>query len=72
TKPGEHLGSIPGIVPTPIGEQKGCVFQNRCPYVFKDCASADVNLTPIASGSAYRCLLDPHTCRENMKESQSR
>ncbi|MGD8992508.1 MAG: ABC transporter ATP-binding protein, partial [Desulfobacterales bacterium] len=44
TTPGEHLGSIPGIVPTPIGEQKGCVFQNRCPYVFKDCASADVNL----------------------------
>ena len=72
TKPGEHLGSIPGIVPTPIGEQTGCVFQNRCAYVLGDCTSAEVTLTQIAAGRAYRCLLSPKVCQKNMSESQSR
>lgn len=72
TKPGEHLGSIPGIVPTPIGEQTGCVFQNRCAYVFNDCTSANVRLTQIADGSAYRCLLSPEVCQKNMRISQSK
>jgi peptide/nickel transport system ATP-binding protein len=71
TKPGEHLGSIPGIVPTPIGEQSGCVFQNRCAYVFGDCTSAEVGLTQIEAGQAYRCLLSPKDCQKNMSESQS-
>ena len=71
TKPGEHLGSIPGIVPTPIGEQTGCVFQNRCTHVFGDCTSANVGLNQISVGRAYRCLLSPEVCRHNMNESQS-
>ena len=71
TKPGKHLGSIPGIVPTPIGEQMGCVFQNRCPYVFRDCTSAEVALNQISKERAYRCLLSPKVCRQNMNESQS-
>jgi peptide/nickel transport system ATP-binding protein len=67
TNPGEQLGSIPGMVPTPIGEQTGCVFQNRCDYVFKNCQSTDVDLREVAAGRAYRCLLSPDVCRENMK-----
>jgi peptide/nickel transport system ATP-binding protein len=59
TKPGEYLGSIPGMVPTPIGEQTGCVFQNRCAYVFGDCTSAEVGFTRISAGREYRCLLAP-------------
>ncbi|MCQ3823000.1 ABC transporter ATP-binding protein, partial [Streptococcus agalactiae] len=30
TKPGEALGSIPGLVPSLVGEQQGCAFRNRC------------------------------------------
>ncbi len=72
TEPGEHLGSIPGIVPTPIGQQTGCVFQNRCAYVFADCTSAEVGLIQISAGREYRCLLDPRTCQQNMNRGQSR
>jgi peptide/nickel transport system ATP-binding protein len=71
TKPGEYLGSIPGMVPTPIGEQTGCVFQNRCAYVFGDCTSAEVGFTRISAGREYRCLLAPEVCRQNMNESQT-
>ncbi len=66
TNPGAHLGSIPGMVPTPIGEQIGCVFQNRCDHVFDDCMSTEVGLTQISTARAYRCLLNPETCRKNM------
>jgi peptide/nickel transport system ATP-binding protein len=68
TKPGAHLGSIPGMVPTPIGEQTGCVFQNRCDYVFDDCQSTAVGLTQVSAGRGYRCLLNPEVCRKNMNE----
>lgn len=59
TKPGEHLGSIPGLVPNMIGDMSGCAFRNRCPEVMAGCATADVGLNQIAPGQAYRCLLRP-------------
>lgn len=68
TNPGAHLGSIPGMVPTPIGTQTGCVFQNRCDYAHDDCQSVAVGLTRISAGRAYRCLLNPEVCRKNMNE----
>ncbi len=70
TKPGAHLGSIPGMVPTPIGQQIGCVFQNRCQYVMNQCQSTRVGVTQISAGREYRCLLDPETCRENMNKGK--
>jgi peptide/nickel transport system ATP-binding protein len=27
-----RLGSIPGLVPSLIGDPQGCAFRNRCPY----------------------------------------
>ena len=70
TKPGEHLGSIPGLVPTPIGELTGCTFRNRCQYAFADCAGQDVGLREIAPGRAYRCLLSPKVCAENAAKNE--
>ena len=67
TSPGDHLGSIPGMVPTPIGNQIGCVFQNRCKYVFDDCLTTAVGLTEISAGRGFRCLLDAEKCRKNRK-----
>jgi peptide/nickel transport system ATP-binding protein len=66
TRHGERLGSIPGMVPTPIGILTGCTFRNRCPYVFETCATKEVTLQPISEGRAYRCLLDPETCAGNV------
>ncbi len=66
TRRGEHLGSIPGMVPTPIGDLKGCIFRNRCDYVFNDCAVSDVGLRTVAKDRAYRCLLSPEICAQNL------
>jgi peptide/nickel transport system ATP-binding protein len=40
TPPGERLGSIPGIVPSLIGEVRGCAFRDRCAFAFAPCAEA--------------------------------
>ena len=63
--PGEHLGSIPGMVPTPIGQQIGCVFQNRCEYAHQDCKTSEVQRIQISAGREYRCVLTPEVCRKN-------
>jgi len=55
TKPGEKLGSIPGIVPTPIGELWGCSFRNRCSLAELECASKDLKLTKVSDQRVFRC-----------------
>jgi len=71
TMPGEHLGSISGMVPTPIGEQHGCVFRNRCTYAFDDCSAGPVDLREVSNGRTYRCLLSPEVCAQNLAGGQS-
>jgi len=69
TLPGKHLGSIPGIVPTPIGDLKGCMFRNRCSYVMPECAAArNIDLIEIAPYRGYRCLLSPEASSQKYKE----
>ena len=67
TRPGRKLGSIPGIVPTPIGELRGCSFRNRCYAAGPQCAKEDVSLREISPGRAYRCLLSPEACAVDIK-----
>jgi len=57
TKPGHELGSIPGIVPTPIGDLWGCPFRNRCFLARERCKAKNIDLIEIASGRSYRCVL---------------
>jgi peptide/nickel transport system ATP-binding protein len=59
TERGAHLGSIPGIVPSMIGDIQGCHFRDRCPHAWADCAKADVDLRVIDPLRAYRCLMSP-------------
>jgi peptide/nickel transport system ATP-binding protein len=66
TTSGEHLGSIPGVVPTPIGKIDGCIYRNRCPHTFTDCATETVALKTISDGRGYRCLLSAEQCRKNL------
>ncbi|HYB56134.1 MAG TPA: ABC transporter ATP-binding protein, partial [Alphaproteobacteria bacterium] len=66
---GEHLGSIPGMVPSLIGELRGCAFRNRCGHTFERCAVESVALREIAPGRAYRCLLSAEACARNALEA---
>ena len=56
TKPGEHLGSIPGIVPTLVGDLQGCAFADRCTYARVDCQQ-DVREKRLGEGRYFRCVL---------------
>ena len=58
TARGAALGSIPGMVPSLIGEVSGCLFRNRCQFAERRCADGDVALREIGPGRAYRCILD--------------
>ncbi len=56
TKPGEHLGSIPGIVPTLVGDLQGCAFGDRCAHV-RDICRQDVSENQLGPGRHFRCIL---------------
>jgi peptide/nickel transport system ATP-binding protein len=60
TRPGEPLGSIPGMVPSLIGRFTGCRFADRCSLVTDVCRSDDIALRDATDATqAYRCILDP-------------
>ena len=67
TNAGEHLGSIPGIVPTLVGELKGCMFRERCPLTHSGCL-AEPKDRELAPGRAYQCNLAP----DHLGQVQSR
>ena len=67
TRPGQKLGSIPGMVPTPIGDLRGCSFRNRCYAAGPQCAREEVSLREVSPGRAYRCLLSPEACAVDKK-----
>jgi peptide/nickel transport system ATP-binding protein len=55
--PGAPLGTIPGLVPPPIGELAGCQFRNRCRQAESACASTDFPLKRIHEEASLRCRL---------------
>ena len=63
-----RLGSIPGLVPSLIGEIKGCSFRNRCDQAQSACAQADLALREASPGHFYRCLLDAEASRTKIAE----
>ena len=54
----KRLGSIPGIVPTPIGLIKGCTFRTRCSQAIKKCAEETTTLVEISQHRQVRCNLN--------------
>ncbi len=58
TARGAHLGSIPGLVPSLIGDLSGCMFRDRCEYARPECAQFD-RLRDQGAGRAYRCIMTP-------------
>jgi len=53
---GERLNAIPGIVPSLIGPQQGCVFAPRCVNASSQCRVDDISSTPRDGDGWYRCL----------------
>ena len=53
---GSRLGSIPGMVPSLVGELAGCSFRDRCGFSRAGC-EADVALSVDGAGHARRCIL---------------
>ena len=57
TRRGEKLGTIPGMVPSLIGEMRGCRFAGRCPHVVAACRESEVPLEPGgAPDHLVRCI----------------
>jgi peptide/nickel transport system ATP-binding protein len=54
---GEMLGSIPGRVPSLVGQINGCAFADRCDYVFDDCRRSSIPLVALTPAVSSRCLL---------------
>jgi len=62
TKRGSPLGSIPGMVPSLIGEFTGCRFADRCDMASDACRQSDIPLSdPKGKTQAYRCIHDAKT-----------
>src|SRR6056297_1390645 len=54
TERGSRLGTIPGIVPSLIGDIRGCAFRTRCPHALPACHEA----IPLRgeAGHKFRCI----------------
>jgi peptide/nickel transport system ATP-binding protein len=57
TVPGGKLGTIPGVVPSLIGEMKGCAFKDRCEYAQSRC-SETIPLHQTPQGQQWRCIMN--------------
>ena len=57
TPPGGRLGTIPGVVPSLVGELAGCAFRHRCEFAQPVCAQ-DVPVLGSSAGQHWRCILE--------------
>jgi peptide/nickel transport system ATP-binding protein len=63
-----RLGSIPGIVPSLVGDMEGCLFRNRCASIRPECEKgAEIPLNMLSEGRGYRCVMSVEEC---MKRAQ--
>ncbi|WP_413204252.1 ABC transporter ATP-binding protein [Rhodospirillum sp. A1_3_36] len=63
TRPGDHLGSIPGIVPSLVGKVEGCAFRGRCAEAQEACAGP----IPIHDQDGHH-----HSCVHAQAQTQGR
>src|SRR5690606_32443967 len=57
TVPGGRLGVIPGVVPSLVGEVRGCSFRDRCGKAQQACLDAPP-VRETADGHRWRCILE--------------
>ncbi|WP_298719645.1 ABC transporter ATP-binding protein [uncultured Oceanisphaera sp.] len=58
-EPGQHLGSIPGMVPSLTTKILGCHFAGRCRYKKNACEAGDIPFVALSESRGYRCILPP-------------
>lgn len=56
TMPGGKLGTIPGVVPSLLGDMSGCAFRDRCTHA-KDICRETIPVHQSAQGQRWRCIL---------------
>jgi peptide/nickel transport system ATP-binding protein len=67
------LGSIPGLVPSLIGPQRGCGFADRCERVADACRNIEtVPVTAAKAGHRARCLFPLSDSLESRHEPAAR
>jgi peptide/nickel transport system ATP-binding protein len=54
-----RLGSIPGIVPSLVGDLRGCAFANRCALARPDCSETGPPARQVRDNWSYRCVMPP-------------
>jgi peptide/nickel transport system ATP-binding protein len=59
-----RLPSIPGVVPSLLGEPAGCSFRDRCRFATAACAG-EIPIASAGVGHAYRCLRPPEQNRRD-------
>jgi len=57
------LGSIPGIVPSLVGDVSGCGFRNRCAHAREACRTGEIAFAFAGEAHDYRCILPPNMLR---------
>jgi peptide/nickel transport system ATP-binding protein len=57
TRPGDALGVIPGVVPSLVGDLRGCSFRDRCSFAQARCALAAPERRD-AEAHEWRCILE--------------
>ena len=51
-----RLGQIPGVVPSLIGDMRGCAFRTRCPHATDPCRD-DIPVHRDPGGHSWRCTI---------------
>ena len=70
TKRSGRLYAIPGTVPNPLADEKGCPFAPRCPDVMAVCRVEDPLLLPLEGGRKVACFLH-HPARSDPRAASS-
>ena len=55
TPPGERLGAIPGVVPSLIGDVRGCAFRDRCAHAAAVCGAGRSRGAPTPTTAGAAC-----------------
>ncbi|MFI4980828.1 MAG: oligopeptide/dipeptide ABC transporter ATP-binding protein, partial [Nevskiales bacterium] len=71
TARGAPLGSIPGLVPNLVGDLGGCHFRNRCAHAHAACAASPIELRPLDTHRAVRCVLPAGSIAPALRPSAS-
>ncbi len=69
TKRGSVLGTIPGIVPSLVGDVEGCTFRTRCEHATPACRGPIPLHTSAEGTHSFRCIYQPEGLQTAIAQS---